>query len=66
MLLSTVPNPAIPVLLMEMANCTPDNKEPVNNPKTALTPKKVPAIKGESSTKAPVIREKDKEKVTGK
>ena len=27
---------------------------PVNKPKTALTPKKVPAIKGDRSTNAPV------------
>jgi hypothetical protein len=38
---------------MEIASCTPDRREPVNKPKTALTPKKVPAIKGARITRAP-------------
>jgi hypothetical protein len=45
---------APPVLDMEMANWTPDNRAPVSIPKTALTPKKVPAMRGENRTRAPV------------
>ena len=53
---------APPVLLMEMANCTPDNREPVNKPNTAFTPKKVPAIKGERMTNAPAGHHRDNDK----
>ena len=41
---------APPELDMEMASCTEEPKEPVNKPKTAWTPKKVPAAKGDKIT----------------
>lgn len=42
---------APPELDMEMANCTEEPKDPVKRPKTAWTPKKVPAIKGDKITR---------------
>lgn len=41
---------APPELDIEMASCTDEPKEPVNKPKTAWTPKKVPAAKGDKIT----------------
>ena len=45
--------PSKQVAHMEMASCTEDTNEPVRMPKTAFSPKTVPATRGEQMTRAP-------------